>query len=45
MYLKDGTPRPIVIPAYGRVPTSIIRSNLATAGLSRGDYFVLLERC
>ena len=45
MYLRDGMPRPVVIPAYGRVPTSIIRSNLATAGMSRGDYFALLEQC
>jgi predicted RNA binding protein YcfA (HicA-like mRNA interferase family) len=42
-YVKPGIPRPIVIPIYGEVPVSIIRTNLKTAGISRQEYFRLLE--
>ena len=42
-YVKAGGLRPIVIPTYDQVPVSVIRNNLATAGLSREDYFRLLE--
>ena len=41
-YVKEGAPRPIVIPAYTEVPVAIIRNNLKTAGISRKDYFLLL---
>jgi len=43
-YTKPGVPRPIVIPTYDEVPVSIIRNNLKTAGITREEYFVLLER-
>jgi predicted RNA binding protein YcfA (HicA-like mRNA interferase family) len=43
-YTKPGIPRPIVIPTYDEVPVSIIRNNLKTAGISREEYFVLLEK-
>jgi predicted RNA binding protein YcfA (HicA-like mRNA interferase family) len=42
-YTRPGTLPPIVIPAYKEVPVSIIRNNLKTAGISRDDYFRLLE--
>ena len=42
-YVKTGTARPIIIPAYSLVPVSIIRGNLKTAGISREDYFKYLE--
>jgi predicted RNA binding protein YcfA (HicA-like mRNA interferase family) len=42
-YVKPGIPRPIVIPVYDEVPVSIIRTNLKTAGISRQEYFRLLE--
>lgn len=42
-YIKAGVLSPIVIPAYEEVPVSIIRLNLKTAGISREDYFRLLE--
>jgi len=42
-YLRPGILRPIVIPTYRDVPVSIIRSNLKTAGISRDEYFRLLE--
>ncbi|HEY5345707.1 MAG TPA: type II toxin-antitoxin system HicA family toxin [Verrucomicrobiae bacterium] len=43
-YLKPGVARPVVIPAYREVPVFIIRNNLKTAGISRDDYFSLLEK-
>jgi hypothetical protein len=33
-----------VIPAYRQVPVFVIRNNLKTAGLSRDEYFVLLDQ-
>ena len=44
-YVKPGVARPVIIPAYHEVPVFIIRTNLKTAGLSRDDYFRLLDRC
>ncbi len=44
-YVKDGVARPVVIPTYREVPVFVIRNNLKTAGLSRDDYFRLLEEC
>ena len=43
-YVKPGIARPIVIPTYEEIPISIIRSNLNTAGISRDEYFRLLEQ-
>jgi predicted RNA binding protein YcfA (HicA-like mRNA interferase family) len=43
-YTKPGLPRPIVIPAYDEIPLSIIKNNLKTAGISREEYFRLLEQ-
>ena len=42
-YLKSGVARPVVIPTYSAVPVFIIRNNLKTAGLSREEYFRLLD--
>jgi predicted RNA binding protein YcfA (HicA-like mRNA interferase family) len=42
-YTKPGVPRPTVIPTYDQGPVSIIRNNLKTAGITREEYFVLLE--
>jgi predicted RNA binding protein YcfA (HicA-like mRNA interferase family) len=44
-YVKAGIARPVVIPTYREVPVFIIRNNLKTAGLSREDYFRLLDEC
>lgn len=44
VYTKPGVSRPIVIPCYRAVPVFIILNNLRTAGISREDYFSLLER-
>jgi hypothetical protein len=42
-YTKPGVTRPIVIPTYDEVPVSIIRNNLKTAGITREEFFILLE--
>ncbi len=42
-YTKPGLLRPIVIPAYDELPVSIIRNNLKSAGISRDEYFRLLQ--
>lgn len=41
---KPGILRPVVIPDYDEVPVFVIRNNLRTAGLSREEYFRLLEQ-
>ncbi len=43
-YVKPGIARPVVIPTYDENPVSIIRNNLKTAGISRDEYFNLLEQ-
>jgi predicted RNA binding protein YcfA (HicA-like mRNA interferase family) len=43
-YIKQGIPRPVVIPAYEEVPVSIIKNYLKTADLSLDDFFRLLEK-
>jgi predicted RNA binding protein YcfA (HicA-like mRNA interferase family) len=43
-YIKPGVLRPIVIPTYPEIPVSIIRNNLKTAGISREEYFRLLQQ-
>jgi predicted RNA binding protein YcfA (HicA-like mRNA interferase family) len=42
-YVKPGVLRPVVIPTYQEVPVFIMRNNLKTAGISRDEYFRLLE--
>ena len=42
---KPGVPRPVVIKTSPRrVPVTHIRTNLATAGMSRERYFELLKQ-
>jgi predicted RNA binding protein YcfA (HicA-like mRNA interferase family) len=43
VYVKEGVPRPVVIPDWREVPVFIIKNNLRTASLSREEYFSLLE--
>lgn len=43
-YVKERITRPVVIPTYAEIPVSIIRHNLKTAGISREEYFALLEK-
>lgn len=42
-YIREGIRRPVVIPTYREVPVFIIENNLRTAGMSRNEYFRLLE--
>jgi predicted RNA binding protein YcfA (HicA-like mRNA interferase family) len=42
-YVKAGLARPVIIPTYDEVAVAIIRNNLKTAGISREEYFRLLE--
>lgn len=44
VYTKRGTSRPIVIPDWQEVPVFIIKNNLRSAGISREEYFDLLEK-
>jgi predicted RNA binding protein YcfA (HicA-like mRNA interferase family) len=43
VYTKTGVIRPIVIPDWPEVPVFIIKNNLRSGGLSREEYFKLLE--
>ncbi len=43
-FTKAGIARPIIIPDWQDVPVSIIKNNLRTAGLSRDEYFQLLDQ-
>jgi predicted RNA binding protein YcfA (HicA-like mRNA interferase family) len=43
VYTKEGVKRPIVIPAWPEIPVFIIKNNLRSAGVSRQEYFRLLE--
>ncbi|MCU0247821.1 MAG: type II toxin-antitoxin system HicA family toxin [Bryobacter sp.] len=43
VYARPGSIRPVVIPAYHEVPVAVIKSNLRTAGISREEYFRLME--
>jgi predicted RNA binding protein YcfA (HicA-like mRNA interferase family) len=45
LYTKPGISRPVVIPAYQEVDGDIILSNMRTAGMSRANYFKLLDKC
>ena len=44
VYVKSGVKRPVIIPMYDDVPVFIILNNLRSAGLTREDYFRLLEK-
>jgi len=43
VFTKDGVKRPIVIPEWDPVPVFIIKNNLKSAGISREEYFSLLD--
>jgi predicted RNA binding protein YcfA (HicA-like mRNA interferase family) len=42
-YTREGIQRPVIIPTYTEVPITVIKSNLKTAGISREEYFRLLD--
>lgn len=43
VFTKAGVPRPVVIPDWPELPIFIIKNNLRTAGITREEYFQLLE--
>jgi predicted RNA binding protein YcfA (HicA-like mRNA interferase family) len=45
IYTKPGVKHPLVIPMYKELPVFIIKNLLRTAGMSREQYFDLLENC
>lgn len=42
---RPDAPRPIVIPKYKSVPVFIIKNNMRSAGMTRQQYFELLDQC
>lgn len=43
VYTKKRGSRPAVIPDWKEVPVFIIKNNLRTAGITREEYFSLLD--
>lgn len=43
VYHYPGAIRPVVIPKYKEVPVFIIKNNMKVIGMSREQYFKLLE--
>ncbi len=43
IYHYPGAIRPTIIPKYKEVPTFVIRNNMRTIGMTRNEYFALLE--
>ena len=44
IYIREKTVRSVVIPRYRNVPVFVIMNNLRSAGITRGEYFRLLEK-
>lgn len=44
-YTKPGITRPIIIPVKTEIDIDIISKDLRTAGISRDEYFRLLNEC
>lgn len=44
VYTKREVIRPIVIPDWQEVPVFIIKNNLRSSGITREEYFRLLEK-
>lgn len=44
IFTKPSVARPVIIPKWKEVPVFIIKNNLRTAGITREEYFSLLNR-
>ena len=44
IYHHPGAIRPVVIPKYKEVPAFVIRNNMRIIGMSREEYFELLQQ-
>jgi len=40
-----GAKRVVVIPEYPEIDVEIIKNNMRTVGMTREEYFALLDRC
>ena len=45
IYEKPGVARPLVIPEYDEIGQDIIIKLIRTAGITRAEYFRLLNKC
>ena len=43
VFTKPGVMLPVVIPDWKEVPVFIIKNNIRTTGITRDEYFVLLN--
>lgn len=44
IYRCPGARRPVVIPRYKEITVTVIKANMRTAGMTREEYFELLDR-
>ena len=44
IFHHENAKRAVVIPKYGEIPVTIIRNNMKTVGMTRDEYFFILER-
>jgi predicted RNA binding protein YcfA (HicA-like mRNA interferase family) len=44
IYKKEGLKRPIIVPMINDIPVFIIQNNLKTLGITREEYFKLLDK-
>ena len=44
VYVYPNAKRPVIIPKYDEIPVSIIRINMKTVGMTRDQYFRLLNK-
>jgi predicted RNA binding protein YcfA (HicA-like mRNA interferase family) len=44
IYVKEGVPRPVVVPKYHNIPVFVIKNNLRAARITRERYFELLQQ-
>ncbi|MBU4016835.1 type II toxin-antitoxin system HicA family toxin [Patescibacteria group bacterium] len=43
IFIKKGSVRPVVIPAYKTIPVFIIKNNLRTANITSDEYLKILK--
>ena len=43
IFHHENAKRAVVIPKYDNIPVTIIRNNMKTVGMTRGDYFSILS--
>ena len=43
IFHRKNAKRAVVIPKYAEIPVTVIRTNMKTVGMTRGEYFSILE--